>query len=531
MGYKLTLGGIDAAVTEVETYLTERKKDKKDVLRIRLGVEETLLRYREQFGEDTEFFLKCGKSLGRTKVSVSLRCAMFDPFAQPGDAESSSAFMRTALAMMGDLPVWKYLNGTNEVYFTLSRESLPEWTHLIVAIGSALLIGFFMQYVPAEVREFIRDELLTPVSGTFMNLLGAISGPMIFLATVWGIYSIGDAATFSALGRRLAGRYLLGIAGFTLLVTACCIPFLSLTAGVTESEGNLFSIILRMLLQIVPGNIIEPFLSGNTLQVLFLGITMGIAMIFISEKTQTVALFAEQLNYIVQIIMDFISKLVPLFVFMSILNITIGSQTSSLMGAYKLLFFNLMGCAIILAVNTLLLLLRVKISPTLFWKKASPTFMIALTTASSAAAFGTNTSTCMEQYGIRKNLTNFGVPFGQVVYKPTAGLFFLTTALYMTECYDVPVSLTWMLTAFFMSIMLAFATPPIMGGALASFSVLFAQLGIPMEGIAVVAAVNAILDFIHTPTNLISGQTTLILAAKSAGLLDEDILLDGTKKN
>ena len=530
MDYRLTLEDINAAVGEAERYLSERKKNKKEIVRIRLGMEEILLRYREQLGEEREFHLKFGKSLGRTKISVSVQGMMFDPFAQP-DEEESSTIMRSALTAMGDLPTWKYFNGKNVIYFNLMRESLPQWTYLILAIAFALVMAFMLQFVSADTRSFIQQDVLAPLSDAFMKVLGSIAGPMIFLSTVWGIYSIGDAATFSLLGRRLAGRYLFGIAAFTLLVTVCCLPFLSLTVGVSEGEGNLFSIILRMLLQILPGNIIEPFSSGNTMQILFLGIVMGIAMILISEKTQTLAIFAEQLNYIVQIVMDFVSQLVPLFVFLSILNIAMDSGLSSLKSVYKLFLFNLMGCAIILLVNTLILFFKVKLRPSLFWKKASPTFFIALTTASSAASFSTNIGTCLDEYGIQKNLTNFGVPFGQVVYKPTAGLLFLTTALYMTECYHVPVSLTWILTAFFMSVLLALATPPIMGGALASFSVLFAQLGIPMEGIAVIAAANALLDFIHTPTNLISGQASLILTAKSSKLLDEDILLNRAKKD
>ena len=529
MEYKLTLPGIEAAVTEVEAYLTERKKDKKDVLRIRLGMEEALLRYREQFGEEKEFFLKCGKSLGRTKISISIRGNMFDPFSQPGDAESSNAFMRTALASMGDLPIWKYLNGSNEIYFTLSREALPEWAHLIFAIVSAVVLGVLLQFTSADVRSFVREDLLTPLLDAFMNLLSGIAGPMIFLAIIWGIYSIGDAATFSVLGKRLTVRYILYATILILLFFVGCLPFLKLTFGAAQGGESIFSVALRMFLQLVPTSIVEPFSSGNTLQILFLGIVMGIAMIFISEKTQGVAAFIEQLNYIVQVIMNFVGKLVPLFVFCSLMNIFLGEELGNLKNTYKLFLFSTIGCIFMLLFVTVLLAVRMKLSPIRFWKKAFSAFLIAFTTASSSAAFGTNISTCKERFGISDNLTNFGVPFGQIIFRPGTSVFYLSAALYMAESCQVPVSAAWMVTAVFMCILLGIATPPIAGGMLASLSVLFAQLSIPIDGIAVVVALSIILDFLLTPTNIIGGQAMLIIQAKSSGLLDEDILLDREK--
>ncbi len=530
MNHKLTPVGINAAVGEIESYLSKKKNSAKDILRIRLGVEEVLLRFQEQFGEDKEFFIKCGKSLGRTKISVVVQGTMFDPFSKLGDAESSSAFMRTALATMGNLPVWKYLNGANEVYFTLSRKSMPEWSHLAFAVISAAVLGVLLQFVPVEARNIICDDVLTPLINTFLKLIGGIAGPMVFLAIVWGIYSIGDAVTFSALGKRLAGRYLLYTTVLTLMILAGTLPFLTLTIGNTQGEGDILSIIIDMILQIVPGNIVEPFSSGNTLQILFLGIVVGVAMIFISEKTQTVAPFVEQLNYIVQTIMDCISKLVPLFVFGSLINIILNVGLSGLKSAYKLFLFNVIGAVFLMLFATLFLMVRMRLSPALFWKKTFSVFLIVLTTASSSAAFASNISTCKEEFGIQDNLTNFGVPFGQIIYKPSASLLYLTTALYMAEVYQVPTSAAWIVTAVFMSILLSIATPPVPGGSLASFSVLFAQLGIPVEGIAVVITLDAIMEFILTPANIIQGQAMLIVAAKNFKLLNEDVLYDRVKK-
>ena len=345
---------------------------------------------------------------------------------------------------------------------------------------------------------------------------------MIFLAVVWGIYSIGDLSTFSVVGRKLLFRLI----GYLILLSALAglviTPAFSLVHGDTQM-GTGFSQIFEMVLNIVPGNIIRPFAEGNTLQILFIGIVMGVSMIIIEEKTQTIAIFAEQLNYIVQLVMEFVSKLVPFFVFGSLLNVILTNQVSDIAVSTKLFLVNALGTLAFLIFYLVLVGIRMKTDPLIFLKKALPVLLIDLTTASSAAAFSTSLETCHEKYGVEKSFTDFGVPFSQVIFKPTVAVLYFTSALFAAEAYGVPVSASWFGAAFLMSTILSMATPSIPGGTLASISVLYAQLGLPSSGMAVVLALNIILDFLETPVDLFSGHSVLILTAKKLGLIDNDV--------
>ena len=144
--------------------------------------------------------------------------------------------------------------------------------------------------------------------------------------------------------------------------------------------------------------------------------------------------------------------------------------------------------------------------------------------ASSSAAFATNRKTCSEQYGIVNSFADFGVPFGQVIYKPTVALLYFTSAMCVAEMFAVETSVQWFISVIIMSVILSVATAPLPGSALASLTMLFAQLGIPAEGIAVVLALNIVLDFLETPSDLVSGQCQLILAANKMGLVDKEKL-------
>lgn len=520
--YNLTPGDIDASLTQIIGFLNDRKTEKKDILRVRLGMEESLLRYRDAFGEEKKFILKIADGLGRIRISVYVKGGMVDPFVKSDISEQDSSFMRAALANMGEMPVWKYSRGINTISYALPKKTLSSWERLATALVLAIVCGTVLKLMPQEALNTFREGILTPLLDTFMNLLSGVAVPMIFLSVVWGIYSVGDVSAFSVLGKALLLRLLIFTVILTLMTGLVMIPVFRLVPGDAEVGG--FSQIFEMFLNIVPGNIIKPFAEGNTLQILFIGIVMGISMIIIGEKTQTVAVFAEQLNYIVQLIMEFISRLVPLFVFGSLLNVILNNHFSDVLVSTKLFGVNMIGCAAFLLIDNLIVGICMKMNPLVYLKKEIKVFLIGLTTASSAAAFSTNLETCKEKFGIEESFSNFGIPFLQVIYRPSVTMLYFSSVLFAAETYAVPVSVPWFAAAFFMSILLSFATPPVPGGTLASITVLFAQLGLPQSGIAVVLALSIILDFAETATNIVDSHTILILTAKKLNLIDEDVL-------
>ena len=112
------------------------------------------------------------------------------------------------------------------------------------------------------------------------------------------IYCIGDASTFSEVGRRVCVRYLLYLLVMTVLIALISLPFFSLQIGNTQN-GNQYSELYQMVLNIIPDNLFTPFSRGNTLQIMFVGIIIGLTMLVIGKNTQVVAELAEQLGFIV----------------------------------------------------------------------------------------------------------------------------------------------------------------------------------------------------------------------------------------
>ena len=520
MRYKLNETDINAACEAADAYLVKKKVQSKDRIHTKLSIEEILLNYKGIIGTDAGFAMDFGGGISKNRIRLTVPGSSADPFNLTGTVSDEDQIMVNALTRMGQHPRWKYVRGVNTIMITVAKKGLPEWGKLLTAIFAAIVLGMLIRMLPADLSGTLQQEIIAPLLETFLGFLNAIAGPMIFLSVIWGIYSIGDASTFSEVGRRICARFLLYLCIMTVLVGLISIPFFSFEFGYTQG-GNQFSSLYQMILDIVPDNLFTPFSRGNTLQILFVGIIVGITMLLIGRDIQVVADLSEQLGYIVEGIMGFITRLIPGFVFGSLLIIIASSDLGTLAAGGKYFAWALAGNALMLLFHTVATSVSLRITPFDLWRRTLPTFIIAITTASSSAAFATNLKTCKEELRVSQRLANFGVPFGQILYKPGVSVMFLFAAVSVAESSGTEVSLSWLITAVVICIILSAAAPPVPGGMAASFTILFAQLSLPASDLGIILSLTSILDFVVTATNVFAGQCVLAITSrkmeKSAG--------------
>ena len=514
MKYKLNEASIDAVCMEVDAFLIKRNTELRDRTRTRLSIEEVLLDYMGILGKDAEFMLEYGGGLAKSRIRLTVPGKPVDPFSLTESASEDDRLLADLLSKMRQRPKWHYARGVNTIIYSPVKKRIPEWVKLLIAIIAALILGLIVRVLPESISTVLQQDILAPLLDTFLGFLNAVAGPMIFLSVVWGIYSIGDASTFSDVGRRLCVRFLLYLCVMTLVIALICLMFFSLQYGETHN-GNQYSALYQMVLDIIPDNLFAPFARSNTLQIMFVGIIVGVMMLTIGKNTQTVADLSEQLGYIVDGIMSVISRLVPVFVFGSLFNIIASSNLTSFAAGGKFFVVALAGCLLLILFHTVVACVRMGIGPLDLWKRTFSTFIIAISTASSSAAFTDNKKTCMEDLGISQRLANFGVPFGQILYKPAVSLLFWFAAVSVAESSGVKVSMVWYVTAAMICIILSVAAPPVPGGMTASFTILFTQLALPVSDLAVILSLTSILDFAVTAANVFSGQCILAVTSRS----------------
>jgi Na+/H+-dicarboxylate symporter len=275
--------------------------------------------------------------------------------------------LQMLLANMGLAPTWQYKNGANLITFIPKKKKPSQMVSLGIAILAALIFGGASYLLPENLRIMLSEQLISPIFNTFMGLLSAIAGPMIFLSVAWGIYSIGDTATLGKIGKKMISRFIVIQLILGIAVTLLYVPFFEISE--TANSSFAFSELFQMFLDIVPSNFFTPFTEGNPLQIIFVAAIVGLAMLILGHKTTVAASFVEQSNYIVQLIMETVSGMIPLFVFGSVLNMILGGNLSILLKATKVFPIMLIGMAVCVAAYLLLVSIRKKIKVVALFKK------------------------------------------------------------------------------------------------------------------------------------------------------------------
>lgn len=517
--YDFSNSNIDLASDRVGAFLASASVERREALRIKLTVEEVLLTYQEKLGETAAFALRCVKHLSSIKVEIIVAGDAFDPLDQEGEEDD---VIRGLLAGIGLAPTWGYRKGKNHVVFTPKKKPRSETFRMLLAIALSVVAGVALNLLPDGVSAAVNDYVLSRMSNAMLGLISAVSGPLVFLSILGSICSMGDMETLSKIGSktvRIILLYMLAIAG---LMTAMG----SLFYQVNWSGGGTsdFSQVLDMIYAIVPSNLFEPFVTGNVLQLIFIAVMIGLAMLTLSSRVSGVFRLVEQIRAIVQTIMSGLSSMLPVLIFVLFTGMISNGNLEALLNSWKMVAVMLLLLAVYYVLNFLRIAFTKKVSPALLLKKAWPTIMIALTTASSAAAFATNTHDAHKKLGIDKRLVEFGIPLGQVLFMPGfVALLFSMEAGFAESC-GIPITVPWLVVGFITNLLLSFAVPPVAGGGAMCFAIVFAQLGIPAEMMAIAFAVDAITDFPATAVNVSGWQLTLLDVADSLDMLDKDVL-------
>ncbi|MBQ2739724.1 MAG: cation:dicarboxylase symporter family transporter [Oscillibacter sp.] len=517
--YLLTNASVDQISEEAAVFLEHLHMERKNILRMRLLIEEILLEWQDHFSPETSCLFRAGKRLGRPYLQLEVAGTSCNPLEK--HIEDFGTYRNRLLANMGLSPIFAYEGGRNKITFKLKKQPTNPLLTLAAAVLAGALTGIGGQWLPDALRLNLLEGVLTPIYDTFFNLLGTIAGPMVFLSVAWGIYGIGDTATFGRIGKRMILHFL----GAMFLICTTCVllslPFFSLKLVVNGSGITQLSTLFRMILDFIPPDIVTPFLSGNSLQIILMGAAVGVALLVLGKQTETVAQTIEQINYLVQFLMEIISTLVPYFIFIVLVQMIWSDTLDVVLSAWKPLLVFIALTVLIAAAQLLYVAFRCSASPVLLLKKCLPTFIIGMTTASSVATFGTCVNTCERKLGVSSHITSFGVPLGIVMFPPATDIYFVLICIHTAEIYSVECSLVWFVLAIFSATVLSIASPPIPGGTLTCYTIMFTQLGLPAEALVVALALDVLCDFFATGMNMFCLQIELVLQAHGMGLLDE----------
>lgn len=202
---KLSPTAIDDFSDKIRTFLASQKLANSDIVRYALTCEEILLKTMDSFGEGAFVTVSFGVRFFYPFISIKINCPEYNAFAQQ---ESQQGVLGNAiLKNIGLSPEYSYTANENIYFFRIRRKALNPFATLAIALSAAAVCGALGLLLPEELRSVVLTDLFEPLHTAFSNALSCISGPMIFIAVTWGIYGIGDVATFKRIGRKMIGGY------------------------------------------------------------------------------------------------------------------------------------------------------------------------------------------------------------------------------------------------------------------------------------------------------------------------------------
>ncbi len=500
----------------------------RDITALRLTVEEALIKWNKHLDENAEIEIISGNKMFRPYILLRCRdTKSFNPFV----GNTADELTDSILKIISCTPDFYYSRGCNCISIRLQKPGMNPFLRFVLIILFGLLIGISGKLLlSASVISSLNAEIIEPFYSKFLDMIRCVAGPLIFFSVAWGIYGVGDVTTLTRFGSRMMLRYLRNVF-ICSAITVCAFPLFNLTFSDTSFDRSIFSQIIKLLLDIIPASIVEPFADGNTLQIIFLSIFVGIALVYLGKRSSSVAKAVGETSYIVNFIMELINKLVPAFIVLVIVKIIWSSGYSQIGHIWKLFLCVVAAELLCCLVLTLICSIRYRVRPVMIFGKLYDVFFVALSTASSAASFSYLVKSCTDEFGIDESIVRFGVPLGIVMNKLASAINGVLVVLYFAGTNNIDCSISWIIMTVILCSIVAVAIPPVPGGGVIGYSILFSQMGLPESCLGIALTLEMFTEFVITAANVYSIPFALHGVASRFSMVDSEKLASDNKKN
>nr|WP_254705477.1 dicarboxylate/amino acid:cation symporter [Streptomyces vilmorinianum] len=399
---------------------------------------------------------------------------------------------------------------------------IPFWAQIVAGLVLGVLLGWLAR---SQDVSWLK-QTLEQVGGIFVQLLKLAVAPLVFFAilvSITNLRKVNNAA-------RLAGQTLIWFMITSLIAVGIGLTIGLITnpgagAGVTTQDAKLpenKGSWIDFLTGIIPTDVITPFTELNVLQIVFMAAVAGVAALKIGERAQPILNFSESVLELLQKALWWVIRLAPIGT-VGLIGKAIANYGWDLIGKYATFTADIyIGCAIVLfGVYPLLLATVAKVSPLQFFKGAWPAIQLAFVSRSSVGTMPL-TQKVTERLGVPKEYASFAVPFGATTKMDgCAAIYPALAAIFIAQIFDVQLGLKEYLLIVFVSVVGSAATAGLTG-ATVMLTLTLSALGLPLEGVGLLMAIDPILDMVRTATNVAGQALVPVVVAAREKILDVD---------
>jgi Na+/H+-dicarboxylate symporter len=403
-----------------------------------------------------------------------------------------------------------------------------------MGLGIALGLAFNLSGFNAEgsfVNIYIVNGLFHVVGKMFVNALKMLVVPLVFFSLICGVCGIGNIKTLGRVGSKSFALYMLTTA--IAIAAAIGISVISgIGKGMNQVSDASFTAkeappLTEVFIDIIPSNPIHAMANGDMLPIIFFSILLGVSMLMVGRKAKGFIEGAEVANEIMMKMVNIIMAVAPYAVFALIAR-SMANLGIELLGQLVGYVLVLVSALMVHLFITLMMILKVfsGLSPLMFIKKIRNTQIFAFSTASSNATIPVTLRTVTERFGVNNSVASFTVPFGATINMDGTAIMQGVATVFIANVYNVELGLSGYLTVILMSVLASIGTAGVPGVGLIMLSMVFAQVGLPVEGIGLILGVDRLMDMIRTAVNVSGDAVVSTVVAKSEGKVDLQIYAD-----
>jgi hypothetical protein len=393
------------------------------------------------------------------------------------------------------------------------------WQKVTLGLILGIIFGIFLpEYV----------YFLKPVGQIFLRLISMVILPLIFFSLVSGITGIKDNKNLGKIGIKAVLAFFtttLFAVIFGLGVALILKPGIGLDTNFAHSfsqnTSNTDFDIVNFLIKIFPDNIVSAFAKGYLLQVVFFSIFTGICINKLGEVAKPVKDIFHSMFQLVLRMISIVIQLSPYGAF-ALTACTIGTNgVEVLLGLSKLVFAIIVAMSLQYLIFGAMILVFCRMSPIPFYKKSLEYQILGFSTSSSKASLGTTMRVCREDLGISEVSTSFVLPLGASINMDGFAINLGLTAIFFSQMYGMVLTPYDYLMIIITSTVGSIGGAGIPGASLIMLPMVLSSIGLPIEGVAILAGIDRILDMIRTTINITGDAAVTLIIDESEKTLDK----------
>lgn len=402
--------------------------------------------------------------------------------------------------------------------------------YILIAMVLGAVVGLLQRYFFAEsVWAHAISHYFFAIPGQiFIRIVKMLVIPIVTVSLICGSFSIGDGKRLGAIGLKALVLYLLTTA-LAIILGLFFAHLFHVGQGTVMTTSTVFEpkpsqSVEQVILNMFPINPIHSLSEGNMLQIVLFSILFGVAIAKFGNKTAVVKSFFLQINDVLLYLIILVMKLAPAGVFclLAVLFSKIGFSLIKQLASYFAVVLFVLTIQLV-GVYSLLLIFLARINPLKFLNKMRNAMLFAFSISSSSASIPIVMQTVENRLGVSNTIASFIIPLGATVNMDGTAIMQGVATVFIAHVYHITLGIHAYAMVVVMATLASIGTAGVPGVGLITLAMVLGQVGLPVQGIALIIGVDRLLDMVRTAVNISGDATVSCIVAQSEKMLDRNI--------